>query len=263
MTTPTHESANTALRENYKTEGYILLPEVLDDTLMKEARAHLDWIAATYPDVNPENYQTLVLEPDPFWLRLVGDDRLLDIAQQFIGPDIALFGAHYFAKPPFEGRAVLWHQDGSYWPLEPMEVVTLWLAVDNVDAENGCLRVIPRSQHLTLQTMHASTEVESVLGSGIDPKLVDESQAVDCVLKAGGVEVHHPNLIHGSNANHSPRRRAGLAIRYIPTTSRITQTPWPAFLLRGNAAEGINDYLPRPRFTPGKHMEFRGFEDWL
>ena len=59
---------------------------------------------------------------DPFWVRLVGDQRLLDIAKLFIGPNIALFASHYIAKPPGEGQAVLWHQDAHYWPLEPMEV---------------------------------------------------------------------------------------------------------------------------------------------
>ena len=53
-------------------------------------------------------------------------------------------------------------------------------------------------------------------------QLVDESKAVDFVLKAGDVSVHHPNIIHGSDANNSPRRRCGLTIRYIPTTTRIT-----------------------------------------
>ena len=119
---------------------------------------------------------------DPFWVRLVSDDRLLDIAQQFIGPNIALFASHYISKPPFDGQPVLWHQDGSYWPLDPMEVVTLWLAVDDSTPENGCMRVIPRTQTMDLQEMKRRTDVQNVLSSGMDDELVDESQAVDCVL---------------------------------------------------------------------------------
>ena len=60
---------------------------------------------------------------DAFWVRLIADERLLDVAQAFIGPNIALFASHYIVKPPFDGMPVLWHQDGSYWPLDPMEVV--------------------------------------------------------------------------------------------------------------------------------------------
>ena len=74
---------------------------------------------------------------DPFWVRLVSDDRLLNVAETFVGPNIALFASHYIAKRPFDGQAVLWHQDGSYWPLEPMEVVTLWLACGRGDYARG------------------------------------------------------------------------------------------------------------------------------
>ena len=63
---------------------------------MGEAGRHLDWLIARNPDRRPEDLQSIVLGIDPFWLRLVSDVRLLDIAQMFIGPDIALFGAHYF-----------------------------------------------------------------------------------------------------------------------------------------------------------------------
>jgi ectoine hydroxylase-related dioxygenase (phytanoyl-CoA dioxygenase family) len=81
-------------------------------------------------------------------VRLVSDERLLDIAEQFVGPDIALFASHYICKPAGSGRPVLWHQDGAHWPLEPMEVVTLWLAINDSTPENGGLRVIhPRIMH--------------------------------------------------------------------------------------------------------------------
>ena len=66
--------------------------------------------------------------------------ELQQARQALAGPDIALFASHYISEP---GQPVLWHQDGAYWPLEPMNVVTLWLAVDHSVPENGCLRVIP------------------------------------------------------------------------------------------------------------------------
>ncbi len=267
MTTGTRQS--TAV-EQYEREGYVLFPQALDADLIREASDHIGWLQARHPDLRPEQLGHTLMADDPFWVRLVGDDRLLDIAAQFIGPDIALFASHYISKPPYDGQPVLWHQDGSYWPLEPMEVVTLWLAVDDSTPENGCMRVIPRTHTQGLQQMKPRTDVVNVLNSGMDSELVDESRAVDCVLPAGGVSVHHPNLIHGSNANLSPRRRAGLTIRYIPTTTRILLrgklTPegrWPsAFLLRGSAVPGINDYNPYPRYVEERHMPFRDQAKW-
>lgn len=134
------------------------------------------------------------------------------------------------------------------------------------------MRVIPGTHHEALQQMKPRTDVANVLSSGMDAETVDESRAVDFVLKAGGVSVHHPNIIHGSNANSSPHRRCGLTIRYIPTTTRILLKNRPdatsegrfpsAFLLRGKAVPGINDYNPRPSWTPETSIVFRGCEDW-
>jgi hypothetical protein len=256
--------------EQFEKQGYALFPNALDPGLIAEAGDHLEWLQARHPELRPEHLGHNLMTDDPFWVRLVSDDRLLDIAELFIGPNIALFASHYISKPPFDGLPVLWHQDGSYWPLDPMEVVTLWLAVDDSLKENGCMRVIPGTQRMDLQEMKKNTEVPNVLSSGIDPQFVDESKAIDFVLKAGGVSVHHPNIIHGSEANNSHLRRCGLTIRYIPTSTRITAqaglTPegrWPsAFLLRGDAMPGINDYNPRPRYVEGRHMPFRGCDRW-
>jgi phytanoyl-CoA hydroxylase len=254
----------TAIRGQYERDGYVVVRDVLDAALIEEARNHVDWLLEKHPDKRPEELGHTLMQDDPFWVRLVSDKRLLDVAEQFVGPGIALFASHYIAKPPFEGQPVLWHQDGSYWPLEPMEVVTLWLAIDDSTPENGCMRVIPGTHTMSLQPLRARTDVPNVLESEIDADLVDESQAVDVVLAAGDVSIHDPKLIHGSGANVSPRWRRGLTIRYIPTSTRIvSDEPWPsAFLLRGEAVASVNDYLPWPIYIERKHMPFRGCENW-
>lgn len=257
----TNQSLLAEKKQQYDQEGYAVFRNVLDAALMEEAKEHIAWLMKKYPEKRPEQLGYELLGNDPFWIRLISDDRLLDIAEQFIGPDIALFASHYISKPPYDGQPVLWHQDGSYWPLAPMNVVTLWLAVDDSVRENGCLRVIPGTQTMELQEMKRNTQVMSVLESEVDPSLVEEDKAVDLILRSGDVSVHHPNVIHGSEANHSPLRRCGLTIRYIPTSTRITMDNWPsAFLLRGNAVSGINHYLERPKFDQAQHMNFRGSE---
>jgi ectoine hydroxylase-related dioxygenase (phytanoyl-CoA dioxygenase family) len=253
----------TPAREHYEREGYVILRDVLDAELIAEASDHVTWLKEKHPDLRPEGLGHTLVREDPFWVRLVSDERLLDRVEEFLGPNIALFASHYIAKPPDDGMPVLWHQDGSYWPLEPMEVITFWLAVDDSTPENGCMRVIPRTQHMELQELRERKDVPNVLNSGMDEGLVDEAQAVDIILKAGDVSVHHPNVIHGSNGNTSDRWRKGLTIRYIPTTTRIKTPNHPSsFLLRGEAVEGINEYHPQPNYVEGECMPFRGCEDW-
>ncbi len=248
----------TSVLEDYERDGYVIFRNVIDQDLIKTASEHVGWLQEQHPDVRPENLGHIYLRDDPFWVRLISDERLVDIAAQFIGNDVALFASHYISKPPFSGQPVLWHQDGAYWPLEPMEVVTLWLAVDESTPENGCMRVIPGSHKEGLHGLRDNKDVDNVLGSQSDVD-VDEAKAVDLILNPGDVEVHHPNIMHGSNANTSPKRRCGLTIRYIPTSTRITadEQPYPsAFHLRGNP--GVNAYQPRPAYVPGKHFAYDG-----
>jgi len=247
------DRTSDALRQ-YDRDGYVIFRSVLDAGLLARASEHVTWLQERHPELRGEDLGHLLVARDPFWVRLVSDDRLLDIAEQFVGPDIALFASHYICKPSYSGRPVLWHQDGAYWPLEPMEVVTLWLAIDDSTPDNGGLRVIPGSQSEGLHELRAREDLDSVLGSETATD-VDESLAVDLALSAGDVEVHHPNIIHGSKANTSPGRRCGLTIRYIPTSTRITapEQPYPsAMLLRGRP--GVNVYQPWPEEDPEQNF---------
>lgn len=245
---------------DFDRDGYVIFRGVLDAELIGEVHGHVAWLQRQHPELRPEQLGHQLLRDDPFWLRLVSDERLLDIAQRFVGPDIALFASHYIAKPPYSGQPVLWHQDGAFWPLDPMRVVTLWLAVDHSTPENGCVRVIPGSHTWEIGPVRDASEVPNVLGQEMAVE-VDESRAVDMVLGPGDVEVHHPSIVHGSGPNVSPHRRCGLTIRYIPTSTRITEEPpYPsasAFWLRGEPGS-VNRYLPRPVYVPGRHYPFRG-----
>ena len=251
----------------FERDGYTVFRNVLPPELIQEVVQHIDWLLERNPTLRPEHLSNDLMPDDPFWVCLISDDRLLDVAEAFIGPDLALFASHYIAKRPYDGQEVLWHQDGSYWPLEPMDVVTLWLAADDSDTENGCMRALPGTQHerlLSYEELEQHRDDLNVLGSGMSPDLIDASQAVDLILKAGDVSVHHPNVIHGSNANTSARWRRGLTIRYIPASTRIVSDgQWiSAFMLRGEAQPGVNSYLPLPKFDEHRHMYFRDWEAW-
>ena len=143
------------------------------------------------------------------------DPRLLDLVEDILGDQIVLWGSHFFCKLPGDGKSVAWHQDASYWPLTPSKTVTVWLAIDDSDAENGCLRVIPKSHlHGHVAWVKSDAGNENVLDQTIQNAESYGDPPVDVELSAGAVSMHSDLLIHGSNANDSVRRRCGLTMRY-------------------------------------------------
>ena len=256
----------TDLRQEYDQNGYTIARNAIDPNLAQETVDHVHWLVKRNPGVRPERLHHSLMAHDPFMHRLVCDDRLADIAQQFLGPDIAMFAAHYIAKPPGDGQAVQWHQDGSYWPLEPMEVTTLWVAGTPSTIENGCMRVLPGTQNKRLLKRRDLIDLDKnkyVLTVGIHPDQIDESNAIDLELAAGDISIHNPNIIHGSNANTSDQWRVGLTLRYIPTTTWVKKEDHQNIFVRGETAPDIqNAYADRPQYNPNNHMPFRGCNEW-
>jgi ectoine hydroxylase-related dioxygenase (phytanoyl-CoA dioxygenase family) len=137
---------------------------------------------------------------------------------------------------------VPWHQDGHYWPIRPLTTTTAWIAIDDSTTENGCMRVIPGSHTRGLLPHAKAPRDRVVLDLEVDAAVYDESTARDVVLEAGQLSLHDVHLIHGSRPNRSPRRRAGLAIRYMPATSHFDRTI-PPMTSYGTA---VIDFSRRP-----------------
>ena len=89
----------SAQQQRFARDGYTIHRQVLDAGLVQEARDHVVWLLERNPGVRPEQLHHHLMRNDPFWVRLVSDDRLLDIAEEYVGPNIALFASHYISKP--------------------------------------------------------------------------------------------------------------------------------------------------------------------
>jgi len=148
-----------------------------------------------------------------------------------------------FCKPGGDGMEVPWHQDGQYWPIRPLATCTVWVAIDDVTPENGAMRYIPGSQKSGIHEHYTDPSDALVLHQVMAPDLVDESKARDDVLEAGQLSLHDVYLIHGSPANRSAKRRAGLAMRYMPTTSHFDRA-----LANPERGAGNADFARRPIF---------------
>ncbi len=149
------------------------------------------------------------------------NDRVLDAVEQVLGPDILVWSAGFFLKDPNSEKFVSWHQDSTYWGLEPPDIVTAWIALTPSTPESGCMRVVPGS-HLKGQLAHADTFSDTnMLSRGQEVQVdVDEADAHDIVLRPGEMSLHHVRIVHGSEPNRAAHPRVGFAIRYIPTYVR-------------------------------------------
>jgi hypothetical protein len=178
---------------------------------------------------------------------LLTNSRIVARVKDLLGENVVGWGSHFFCKMPHDGKAVAWHQDASYWPLTPTRAVTVWLAIDDADVENACMRFIRGSHHFGHLTFRPSgSEEHNVLTQTIDnPEQYGEP--VDDVLRAGEVSLHSDLLLHGSEANDSDRRRCGLTLRYAATDVRA-RLGWNAkgVLVSGTDPDGHWANPPRP-----------------
>jgi ectoine hydroxylase-related dioxygenase (phytanoyl-CoA dioxygenase family) len=180
--------------------------------------------------------------------QLVHHPKILDAIGDLIGPDFLCWNTNFFIKEASNPGFVSWHQDSTYWGLDPDDVVTAWVALTDATPENGYMQFLPGS-HKIEQLPHVDTfHKDNLLSRGQEIAVeVDRSKGVGVPLQAGEMSLHHIKLVHGSQPNTTGDRRIGLAIRYIPTYVRQTKVRDSAMLVRGTDKYHHFDYEPRPR----------------
>jgi len=209
----------------YHEHGYVVPRFRVPEATLRTLRSAVDRILEERPSVRPED----LVNPHMFewpgrnpFLDLAHDPEILDMVEQVAGPDLLLWIVRILCKPAGHGREVPWHQDGQYWPIDPLATCSVWVAVDAATPENGCLRFIPGSHKRQTLYRHRVIDRENiVLNQELEPEEFDENTAVDVILEPGQISLHDIRMIHGSKANRSAKRRAGLIMRYMPATSHF------------------------------------------
>lgn len=179
---------------------------------------------------------------------LLHHERILDCVEDLVGPNLVSVMTHYFSKEPSDQNQVSWHQDASYWPLTPSKVVTVWLAIDDVDMDNGPMTVIPGSHlHGQVPFEHSTEQERNVLGQSVRDPLRWGGDPVPFTMRAGQISMHTDLLLHGSEPNRSARRRCGLTLRYMPPEVRTREERRAnGYICRGQDPDGYWVGLPVP-----------------
>jgi non-heme Fe2+,alpha-ketoglutarate-dependent halogenase len=193
------------------------------------------------------NFKPHLLFP---WVdEIVRHPAVLDAVEDLIGPDIRLFHLTVWPKSAHDPAFVGWHQDATYFGLEPAIHVTAWVALTDASVEAGCMEVIPGSHRNGQFHHHETPSADNMLSRGQTLSVdFDRSRAQFMPVKAGEFSLHDTHLIHASGPNRSNDRRIGLGISYVPTHVRCTSaTRVTAALVRGVDRYGHFDDEPRPQ----------------
>lgn len=208
--------------QHYNQHGYIKPLEVYSSAEIVEIRDYFDKLLADTISQGGDSYSisTAHMKHGGVYDMLT-NPTLVDYVADVLGDDVIAWGSHFFCKMPGDGKNVAWHQDASYWPLSPSKAVTIWLAIDDADQENGCMKFIAGSQvngHLTYRKNDSADH--SVLNQTVENAEQYGSEVVFDQLRAGQASLHNDLLLHGSDANTSRRRRCGLTLRYVAAEVR-------------------------------------------
>ncbi len=216
-----HHRLNQIQVDHYMDEGFLIYPEkIFSDEKFEKLKAHFEKKLKDLPEgARPEGMDVPHFT-DPVLFEWLFADEILDLVEPIIGPDITLFSSHFICKPKGDGRKVPWHEDSFYWKgmLEPMEVVTVWLAIDPSVLENGCMYVKPRTHRLAKKGFSSYEPVDdtkNVFETEIINPDREAFEEVPCVLEPNHASIHDGRLMHGSAANASELRRCGYTMRYM------------------------------------------------
>lgn len=187
-------------------------------------------------------------ETSSYLYEIVMNPKIHDLVEGILGPNFYIWASSFFIKEPFSEAIVGWHQDAYYWPMKPQHTVTVWLAFDDVDEENGAMRLIPRSHQAGLLQHKRSTQTHSILTLELESGTFNEADGVMFKLKAGEVSMHDDRAVHGSPGNPSARRRAGLTIRYSGTEVKNDLSVNPFF--KAYLCRGVDEFHYNPAGVP-------------
>jgi hypothetical protein len=257
----------------FNENGFVLpkvgLPEadaaMMRDTIEQVFRDNPDWagiVRMPHVPIRPGQLEGVVGGEALF--KIAMHPTLIAAASRLISKNLIMWGGEIFAKPAGVGKRTPWHQDcynpavkagpGRTLPRSAM----LWIAVDDVGVDNGCLRFIPgsgregRLDHVQVQ------HTRDLLNFEVDTQGLSD-KAVNGELRSGHFSCHDLFVLHGANANVSGRRRAGLTFHYMAAedlydrsfgaasgSGRDKPAPLadrPIWLVLGENQNPINDFV--------------------
>lgn len=229
--------------QQFHQQGYFTVPALLTEEEIKAVFAEIEYIVDRYAEVPDEliQYEPRVMSGEiavdklelavrklfrmavhnAFFARLARHPRWLEIAHALLGPRLNLVQSMLLMKPPYCSTAKVWHQDNAYFRLFPCDLLGFWVACDAATVENGCMHVVPCSQHAGIVAHQGAADEYGAVQSPAP------AEVVAIPLEAGDALVFHGELLHATPANRTDQGRRALQYHYAATDCRRLRDDYP------------------------------------
>ncbi|MFT5301628.1 MAG: phytanoyl-CoA hydroxylase [Mariniblastus sp.] len=234
----------TEIRNRFNSEGLVYCKSFktrfeIDDILTNLARVISEVIPEMPSDhvfyedkSNPATLKQLqqLQVHDQYFGNLMTDGPFRRLAESLLGTQVVCQNMQYFNKPPGIGLATPAHQDGYYFKLEPCEAVTMWMALEPVDEENGCVRYVPGSNHDGMRPHGPTGTLGFSQGITDFPTEQDAASEIAFPAQPGDLLAHHALTIHRAEGNSSQTRsRRALGLIYYSVDAKADAMAWEQY----------------------------------
>lgn len=235
------------LKSKYDEDGYIYLQSFLSENELKQVEDELNDIINHRLNEMPDNFVVYENREDPgtlkqlqdinhystFFNQMLSTGKFKDLAELLLNDEPVPKNLEYFNKPPVIGKATPPHQDGYYFMLKPVKALTMWLALEPADEENGCVRYL-KGSHLKPMRQHGRTQTAGFSQGITDYGETDRQEEVFFRVKAGDLLVHDAMTIHRTDSNESNRSRKALGFIYFGASAKEDVEAKAAYLAKLN-----------------------------
>ncbi len=223
--------------QSFRENGFLVYGRVLTDEQLQALRESLARVLSGQSAASPEAMRNIGGGADSVVTQIVNmweaeaafrehlyHDAIVPMVAQLMGADtVRVWHDQMQLKPARIGGPTIWHQDHPYWPvIQPADLVSAWVALEDATAENGAMSMVRRS-HLWGQYDGGTVGINADYSPAHDPAFLPEGETVEvvpCEVPAGGVVFHHCRTWHGAPANHSEHPRPAIAVHYMPGWTR-------------------------------------------
>ncbi len=187
-------------------EAYLTCARPIPDGIRVQKEPRVERAVRKVEDLvqHDEVFRSLALKPS-----------LVEIMLGLLGPNLKLYRNAVLMKPPSVGSAKGVHQDSPYWPIEPMNLASCWIAFDPATKANGCMTVMAGS-HKFGALPHVDVQDDFV----IPETHYDAGRMAPVEMEPGDGLVFHSLLIHGSAPNRSEQPRRAITLSYMSAASK-------------------------------------------